>query len=272
MTPFRIETPETPAEAHRLLARPGAMALGGGTDLLLDLESGRAEASTLVSLRKLPFRSVGWEGDTLRIGATAPLARVEAVPGLSDRIPGLATAVGAVGSPALRQRATLGGNLVRCAPTSDLLPILIALEATVEIGGPAGARSIPVEELGEGSRRTRLAPGELLQSIRVPAAPSAYLWQRVRPAHDISQVGVAVARTGAGRWAIAVGGVQPMAIRLRRAEESLQGRGPSEAQIEEAADRAAADAPFGTDRRATETYRRQLLRVLVGRAVRQVGP
>ncbi len=271
MDPFRWVAPESVDEAYRLLAVPGAVALGGGTDLLLDLESGRAEATTLVSLRKLPLRFVRWEGAELRIGATAPLSEVESVAGLSGRIPGLATAVRAVGSPALRHRATLGGNMARCAPTSDLLPVLIALGATAEIGGPSGPRATPVEAFAEGSRRPRLRPGELLTSVRVPAAPSAYLWQRVRPAHDISQVGVAVAR-GPSRppWTIAVGGVLPRPMRLGRAEAALRSEVPGDAEIAEAAEVAAGEASFGTDRRASEAYRRTLLRALVGRAVRAV--
>ncbi|MGI0053398.1 MAG: FAD binding domain-containing protein, partial [Thermoplasmata archaeon] len=215
MSGFRVAVPSTVLEAQRLLSTPGSLPIAGGTDLLLDLESGRAEAGLLVSLRRLPYRTVRWEDGELRIGSTAPLAEVARAPGLPDRIPGLATAIAAVGSPALRNRATLGGNLVRSASASDLIPILIALGATVQIDGPSGRRATPVEEFGAGSRRPRLGAGELLAEVRVPAAPSAYLWQRVRPVNDISQVGVAAARHPDGAWALAVGGIVPGAARLR---------------------------------------------------------
>jgi carbon-monoxide dehydrogenase medium subunit len=135
-----------------------------------------------------------------------------------------------------------------------------------------GAREIPMEEFGVATRRTSLRPTELVESVHLPpAAASQYLWQRVRPANDISQVGVAVARVpedGSSRWRVALGGVAPKPSRIPEAEALLVSPAPTEVEIELAAQEAARRAPFVTDKRATETYRRRLVAVLVRRAVR----
>lgn len=273
---FELLTPETPEEAIRLLGAgpPGSrVVLAGGTDLLFDLDRPTGEApSHVLSLRKLPWRELRWEEQALAVGSTLPLSEVEREPRVRDRIPGLYTAILAVGSRPLRHRATLGGNLARAAPASDLLPILLALEATVHLVGSSGPRSIPVGRFVRGSRRTELAPDELIRSVTIPIAPSTYLWQRVRPANDISQVGVAVARPPGGGWRIAVGGVQPSPQRLPSAESKLsEPSRPADAQIEAAAEEAARVAPFPSDKRATEEYRRRIVRVLVDRAIRAVA-
>ncbi|HEV2317923.1 MAG TPA: FAD binding domain-containing protein [Thermoplasmata archaeon] len=267
---FELAVPETEAEAFEFLAgagAPPAAALAGGTDLLLDVEYGRVDAARLVSLRRLPWRFVQWGESSVRIGSTAPLASLESDPELRRRIPGLHTAVGAVGGYALRHRATLGGNLARCAPASDLLPVLLALECTVELVGPAGSRELELGKFLIGSRRTALGPSELIRSVTVPARPCAYLWQRVRPANDISQVGVAAARRPDGAWTLAVGGIVPCPRGFPEAAGLLHGPSPGRAEIRAAADRASREAPFSTDKRATESYRRRLVAVLVERAV-----
>jgi CO/xanthine dehydrogenase FAD-binding subunit len=272
--PFELVVPGSPEEAFELLRRspPGGTAvLAGGTDLLLDLEQGRLAPRRVLSLRRLGWATKRWMPDGLEIGSTLPLSELEADPGVRERLPGLVEAVSTVGSRALRNRATLGGNLARSAPASDMLPILLALGATVELVGPAGARTLSVEEFVRGSRRTALAPEELVRCLRVPPAPSTYVWQRVRPANDVSQVGVAVARVGDGGWRIAVGGVLPIARRLGAAEAHLVGRSPAPESIRSAAGSAAEAAPFPTDKRASEEHRRRVVRALVERAVRALG-
>jgi CO/xanthine dehydrogenase FAD-binding subunit len=271
---FTLATPATAAEALRLLAaRPEETAvLAGGTDLLFDLEEGVNPPRQVISLRRLPWRAVRWDGPRLTIGALAPLSDIEVDAGVRRRLPALAKAVHAVGSIALRHRATLGGNLGRSSPTSDLIPLLLVLEAKLRLVSVEGRRELPVDAFVRGSRRTALAPGELIESVTVPdPLASDYLWQRVRLANDISQVGVAVARSGtAPEWRIALGGVSPRAIRLPTAEKLLGQGLPAPLALELAAQEAAQRAPFLTDKRATESYRRRLVYVLVKRAVASV--
>lgn len=248
----------------------GEMAvLSGGTDLLLDLDQGRIDPKQLLSLRKLPWRYFRWEGPSLVIGSTLPLRALELDPQVQRRLPGLWEAIRDVGSPALRTRATMGGNLGRGSPASDLLPILLALDARVRIVGPSGVREHPVDMVLQESRRTTLGPAELIESVILPAsAPSTYLWQRVQPVNDISQVGVAAAFVPeAPHWRIALGGLQPRARRMSEAEAVLRSARPTHFEMELAAQEAARRAEFVSDKRATESYRRRLVTVLVRRAI-----
>ncbi|EQD42574.1 Molybdopterin dehydrogenase, FAD-binding domain protein, partial [mine drainage metagenome] len=147
MTEFDLVAPRSVDEALAALraAGPdGAAVLAGGTDLLLDLDEGRQRPRRVVSLRHLPWRTLDWTGPSLTIGSTLPLRALETDPDLVARFPGLAQAVRAVGSVALRHRATLGGNVVRAAPASDLVPVLLTLDAEVEVVGPRGSRRVPI--------------------------------------------------------------------------------------------------------------------------------
>jgi CO/xanthine dehydrogenase FAD-binding subunit len=265
--PFRFVAPTTSAEVFRHAREEGAVLLAGGSDLLHDIDFGFARPRVVVGLGRLPWRECAWNGELLTVGSTLPLSGLEDAPGLAERIPGLYTAVRAVGSRTLRHRATLGGNLGRSSPASDLTPVLLALEATVLLASSEGERTVPIDAFLRGPRTTELRPGELIRSISVPARPSVFLWQRVRPAQDISQVGVAVARHPGGRWAIALSGFPPRPIRSGAAEARLAGPAPSPEAIAAAAELAVEEAPFSTDRRASDEYRRRVVRVLLARAV-----
>jgi CO/xanthine dehydrogenase FAD-binding subunit len=276
MQPFSFVQPSTTDEALAALRHgdPGeTVVLAGGTNVLLDLDDRRIAPRQIVSLRHLPWKTLAWSGDSLRIGSTLPLRTLELDPDLRHRIPGLWQAVRAVGSVALRHRATIGGNLGRSAPASDLVPILLALDAEVDLVGIQGERALSVDRFVRSSRTTALERGELIRSVAIPEArPSAFLWQRVRPANDISQVGVAVAYSPSGKnWRIAVGGVVPRPVLLPEAERLLSGPSPGPAELRAAAQEAAIRVPFTTDRRATEEYRRQLVATLLARAVRAAG-
>jgi CO/xanthine dehydrogenase FAD-binding subunit len=271
---FSLVRPTSVDEALRLLSDPvggPSVALAGGTDLLLDLDDGHLTAGRVVSLDRLPWKTLAWEGPTMVVGATLPLARLAADPTVRRKAPGLATAIDAVGSLALRHRATLGGNVGRAGPASDLLPILLAMGATVRLVDRSGRREVLLDQFLRGSRATHLRPGELIEAVAIPEAPvSAYVWQRVRPANDVSQVGVAVARSGDDpRWSVALGGILPVPRRMPEAEAALRSRTPSAAEVSDAAEAAAAHAPFVSDKRASEAYRRRLVAVLVRRAVEQ---
>jgi len=253
---------------------PGEVAvLAGGTDLLFALDSAKSTTRRVISLRHLPWRTVDWNGPVLTVGSTLPLRALERDPEVARQHPGLFQAIRAVGSVQLRHRATLGGNLGRAAPASDLLPVLLAQDAEVDLIGPAGARSLPVDRFLTGANRTELRSGELIRSVRFPEPrPSAYLWQRVRPANDISQVAVAAAFSPSEeRWRLAVGGIPPRAARLPEAEAMLTSPHPPEAEVRRAAEWTSGHLTIVTDRRASEEYRRHLVGTLLGRAVRSVA-
>jgi xanthine dehydrogenase FAD-binding subunit len=270
--PFRLETPETPEAAVRMLADAAegtVTVVAGGTDLLLDLDAGRTDPSTVLSLRRLPWAGISWSDTGVRIGSLRSLRDVELSNEVVSGLPGLHEAVRAVGSVPLRRQATLGGNIVRGSSASDLLPILLALEAKIGLFGPEGARVVALDELLDRPRRPRLRPGELLAWIDLPrVSPSAFAWQRVRPANDISQVSVAAARSRDGTgWRIALGGVPGVPRRLPEVEQLLNAPLPSDAAIEAAGARTEQVAPFGSDRRASAPYRLRVAGVLARRAI-----
>jgi CO/xanthine dehydrogenase FAD-binding subunit len=273
VAPFDVVAPSTPDEAIAQLRAGGpaeAVVLAGGTDLLFDLEDERIAPRRIVSLRRLPWRTLDWNGSTLTIGSTLPLRSLENDDGVRASFPGLFTAVRAVGSVALRHQATIGGNLGRSAPASDLVPMLLALDAEVDLVGPKGERRLSVDRFVVGSRQTALEPGELIRSVRCPEArPSAYVWQRVRPFRDISQMAVAVAFSPSSRrWRVAVAGFPPRPLLVPEAEESLGSQlVPAEAELERAANVLATRAPIVADKRASEAYRRQIVHPLFRRAV-----
>jgi len=275
MPPFDFVTPSSvdAAIAELRTGAPGEVTvLAGGTDVMFDLDGGKSAPRRVVSLRRLPWRTVDWNGPVLTVGSTLPLRSLERDPELPRQHPGLLQAIRAVGSVQLRHRATLGGNLGRAAPASDLIPVLLALDAEVDVVGPTGARSLSVDQFIRGARSTALVSGELIRSVRFPEPrPSAYLWQRVRPANDISQIAVAAAYSPSDhRWRLAVGGIPPRASRVPEAEEMLGTAAPTEAATRAAAERAARHLTIVTDRRASEEYRRHLVETLVERAVRAV--
>jgi len=272
---FSLVTPPSvdAAVAELATSAPGeVVVLAGGTDLMFDLEFARAAPKRVISLRRLPWRTLDWNGPVLTVGSTLPLRSLEQDPEVARRHPGLLEALRAVGGVPLRHRATLGGNLGRAAPASDLLPVLLALDAEVDLVGPHGARTLSVDRFLVGSRRTALGTGELIRAVRFPEPrPSAYLWQRVRPANDISQIAAAAARSPAdGQWRLAVGGIPPRAVRLADAEVALPSATPPPEEVRRAAEQAARMLPIVADRRASEEYRRHLVATLIERAVGDV--
>ena len=148
------------------------------------------------------------------------------------------------------------------------------LDAEVGLVGPRGDRWLSVDRFVRASRRTALEPDELIRSVRVrEPRPSAYLWQRVRPANDISQIAAAAAYTPTAQaWSVAVGGVSPRPLLLPRAAHLLGPGVPSPDALHAAAETAKEEVANVGDRRASEEYRRRLIGTLVERTVRAAWP
>ena len=183
--------PSTAEEAVAALAGPGrAVALAGGTDLLPDLEDGRASADRIVSLTRLPWSTLGRPDGRLRIGSTLPMRTLERDPHLQRDLPGLYTALRSVGSVPLRHRATVGGNLARGSPASDLLPILLALDAQIDLIRRGDAAGPPSRSSCVHRGRSTSAPGNSSKRSRSR-------WRHSRPMFG-SGSGL---RTTSPRWA-----------------------------------------------------------------------
>jgi CO/xanthine dehydrogenase FAD-binding subunit len=267
-------------------AHPDALVLAGGTDLMVEVnEAHRSLAGdeTVVAVNRVAELRA-WSVDTptrlVRLGAGVTYAEL-ARPPLSDLLPALGQAARTVGSPQIRNAATLGGNLATCSPAGDGLPVLAALDAVVELLGPDGSRSMPVGEFMTGVKRTARRPGELLTAVTVPLLDGwqGYAKVGVRNAMVIAIAGACVAVDTPGRSVrIALGSVAPTIVRAPEAEAFADaavdwdaGAASDDVVTRFAALAAAAARPID-DHRASAAYRRRAVEVLAGRLLRRAFP
>ncbi|MDJ1136081.1 FAD binding domain-containing protein [Streptomyces iconiensis] len=203
-----------------LSAVPAAVPVAGGTDLMADVNSGQLRPGALVGLGRIS-EIRGWEyqdGHAV-LGAGLTHARMGR-PDFAALIPALAAAARAAGPPQIRNAGTLGGNVVSAAPTGDALPVLAALEATLSIAGPEGARrELPVSHLL--ANVDMLRPSEVVGYVRVPLlhAPQTFLkaTSRTGPSRALASVAVVLDPMRRG-VRCAVGAVAPMPLRPLEAE------------------------------------------------------
>jgi carbon-monoxide dehydrogenase medium subunit len=221
-------------------------------------------------------RQVGdGNGNGLRIGAAATARELELSPALRGAYLAIAESAAMVGSLQIRNLATVGGNLCNAAPSADMAPPLVALEAQAVIAGPKGQRRVPMAEFFTGVRQTVLAPNEMLIELVVPP-PGAhsggqYLRHTPRRELDIAVVGVASQLTIAdGRCTkarIALASVAPTPVRATAAERSLEGQAVTPEAIERAAGLAIEAAKPIDDQRGSIEFRKHLVRVLTRRTL-----
>jgi CO/xanthine dehydrogenase FAD-binding subunit len=271
-----------PSSWHEALAiraeRPDALPIAGGTDVMVELNFDRRRPAALLDLTRvdeLREWTVG-DGGTVRLGAGVPYARVIAE--LGDRLPGLAMAARTVGSPQIRVRGTVGGNLGSASPAGDAHPPLLAAGAEVELASAArGTRRVPVADFFTGVKRNVLAPDELIAAVLVPTAagPQQFCKVGTRNAMVIAVSAFALAlhpdRQAVGTG---IGSAAPTPRRAPEAEELLAGeldwaaRRPLPEGLARAfGERVAAAAAPIDDVRGTAAYRRHSLAVLARRAV-----
>ncbi len=209
-----VTRPTTLADV--LAADPSATFVAGGTDVLVEMNAGRAPSALVDLSRVAELAAVHDDGEVVRIGATVTYTRV--IEELGDRLPGLAMACRTIASRQIRNRGTLGGALALRDPTSDALAALLAAEALVELTSTAGLRTVGVDAV-------KLGRGEVLTAILVPVAdgPVAYAKAGMRNAMARAICGVAVALSPARRR-VAIGVVGARAARAREAEALLEER------------------------------------------------
>jgi CO/xanthine dehydrogenase FAD-binding subunit len=214
-------------------------------------------------------------GPTLTIGAGVTCATLERSP-FTEIVPALAQAARTVGSPQIRNAATIGGNLGTASPAGDLLPALSALDATVVCEQANGARAVSVHDFLVGPKRNALEPPELITAIRVPVflGGQEFLKVGTRNAMVIAVANVAVVAgtdvRGHGDVRVALGSVGPTVIRARAAEQWFAARGFDPAAIDEFAGRVAAEARPIDDQRSTADYRRHAIGVCTTRAAQRI--
>jgi CO/xanthine dehydrogenase FAD-binding subunit len=291
--------PSTWDEALRLRAdHPDALPVHGGTDVMVDLNFDRRRPAALLDLTAIPELAT-WSvspgdpdggttgrGGVVRLGAGVPYRRI--IDELGDRLPGLAMAARTVGSPQIRNRGTVGGNLGSASPAGDAHPPLLAAGASVELASVRGTRVVPVNDFYTGVKRSVLAPDELIAAIRIPVAvgPQQFAKVGTRNAMVIAVCSVAVALdpvagaggAGGGAVGVAIGSAAPTPRRCPDAEGLLAGElagrrlWRSRAALPEGLMVRFGELVAGTavpidDVRGSAAYRRHALGVLARRAL-----
>jgi carbon-monoxide dehydrogenase medium subunit len=284
MTPFELAEPQTVEEAVGLLdpedgtVRP----LSGGTALMLMMKAGVFHPTRLISLRKVGGLSgiaAGADG-SLTIGAMTPLAALEHSAEVAKLAPVIIRTMRRLANVRVRNVATVGGALAHGDPHMDLPPVLLALGASVTAVSPTGERALKVEDLLTGYYETALEKNELIAAITIPAQGArraAYIKFTAGSAEDWPAVGVAISVDAAGdtlRDAIVVASAATTkATRLTGAEAALNdargGARIDDAALKRAGDAGATEAEIISDVRGSVAYKRELIRVHIGRAVRQ---
>ena len=283
MRDFEYHAPATLQEALDLLSTHSetARVLAGGTDLMLMLTDRVVAPEHVIDIKGVPeVTRYEWSGDgALTIGATTLFRQLETDPQVIDRFPGLSEAASEVGSWQIRNMGTVGGNLCTASPSAEIGPILLALDAEVEIAGPKGRRTVPIGQFHTGVRRTVLEPDELLLEVRIPAPKgrtgSNYIKLKERQKMDIAFVGVASVvelEPGDGvvkQARIVLGAVAVTPIHAEQAEAKLRGKRLTDELVVEAGRLAAEAAKPISDIRASADYRRSMVDVLTQRTLRQ---
>jgi CO/xanthine dehydrogenase FAD-binding subunit len=266
--------PRSVEEAVEAMGSPGAQALAGGTDFMVEVNGGHRRPSTVVALRRVSDLK-GWrrDGEWLWLGAGLTYTEMLTAD-FASAAPALAHAARTVGSPQIRNAGTVGGNLGTASPAGDTLPVLAALSAQVEVVGARGRRSVPFGEFVTGPKRTSLAPGEIVAGVRIPVRRGHQEFRKVgvRNAMVISVASVAFAvDEAAGTVAVGLGSVGPVPLRAPEAEAWLAAqadwsRRSAPVELVEFGRLVAQAARPIDDHRGTAAYRAHAVAVLAQRA------
>src|SRR5690349_24635476 len=265
-------------DAVKALAASAGLAkvLSGGTDLLVQLKSGRVRPEVIVDTKRIPgLIGIREEGDKFVIGAATPGIMISADERLTRAYPGIVEGVDLIGSTQIQGRCSIAGNLCNASPAADSVPPVIAARATAVVAGPNGRREVPVESIVTGPGQTSLQKGELVIEFHIPKPKSrqsdAYLRFIPRTEMDIAVVGCAVNVTlDAGGTCtdarVVLGAVAPTQLVVEDAAKALIGHKLDDATLQ-ALDKAAQAAckPI-TDKRGTIEYRTKIAGVLARRA------
>jgi CO/xanthine dehydrogenase FAD-binding subunit len=261
-------------------AHPDAVAIAGGTDVMVDLNFDRGRPPAILDLGRVrELEGFEREDGGLLLGARITYTQV--IEWLGELAPGLAIASRTVGSPQIRNRGTVGGNLGSASPAGDAHPPLLAAKAEVEVASVRGSRRLPVAEFFLGPKRSALAPDELVAAVRLPAAAGPQQFAKIGPRNAMVIAVCSLAleldpvrrRVGTG-----IGSAGPTPLVAGEAERFLEGvldaeglwesRGPlGEPAVGRFAELVAAAARPIDDVRGSAAYRRHALGVLARRAL-----
>jgi carbon-monoxide dehydrogenase medium subunit len=276
--PSEYFRPSTVDEAVGILNRYDGKAriLAGGTDLMTEKDP---TVEALIDVSQLELDYIRTNGDGMKVGAATTFADIAASPMLSNGPFGvLAEAARQMGTPQIRNMATIGGNICAAVPCADSAPPLLVLGATLGIANPDGVKSVGIGDFFVDARETELSADEMLIEIRLPKLPPRTFTSFIKKGRvavaDLALVNVAVCLTLAEDGAcqnvrIALGSVAPIPMRAKEAEAMLEGKQADTKLLEEVAKQASEDIKPISDVRASAEYRSILSRVIVEEAFRE---
>jgi xanthine dehydrogenase FAD-binding subunit len=281
----RYVRPGSLDEAVEILRAGNVTVLAGGTDLMPQTNAGRVRfAPVLMNVKRVPeLRGIMEEGGVVRIGALVTITELHESALVRERLNLLWQACDHFASDQIRNAATVGGNVCNASPAGDTLVPLLALDANVVLASkPDGAvamRKVPLNGFFTGPGRTARKPSELLAAIEVPLPPKGFVGEfykhGTRPGLDISAIAIAagavLTKNVLTNVRVAFGAVAPTPIRAPRTEAALEGKGVDGATLEAAAEAALAEIHPISDVRASEWYRRELVRNMLKRVLSHVG-
>jgi carbon-monoxide dehydrogenase medium subunit len=276
----KLVRPQTMDEALSEREQHGndALPIAGGQSLLVMLRNKLIDPQVLLDLEPLgELRGLQRQGQAVSIGAMTTFFELLSSTEVRSAIPILAQAAANVGSTAIRNLGTIGGNLCHNEPGADLPPALLALNASVELRSRKATRKVALTEFFRGFFETAVAPEEILLRVEIPALPrgahAAYVKHSISP-EDLAIAGVAVVlipdeknADAAREVRIGLGGVAPVPLRAQKAEAALNGNALTADTIRAAAEIAASEAEPMSDPHASADYRRKMVKVLVRRAI-----
>lgn len=280
MPNLSFSAPTSVDEAVRMLAGSTGLAkpLSGGTDLLVQLRSGRMRPDAIIDIKRIPgLIGIREESDKFVVGAATPGSMVFESAAMQRAWPGIVEGLDLIGSEQIQGRASLAGNLCNASPAADSVPAMIAARATCVIAGPGGRRTAPVEAIVTGPGRTSLEKGEFIVEFHIPKPKphqsDAYLRFIPRSEMDIAVVGCGVNVTLDGDGActdarVVLGAVAPTQVIVEDAAAALVGHrldDATNAALDAAVQRAC--KPI-TDKRGTIEYRTKVAGVLARRAAK----
>ncbi len=285
MGPFEYLEPLSIEEAVSLLKKYGnkARVLAGGTDLVPLMKEKTIRPEYVISIGRIAgLDYIRFDGEKgLRIGALTPIRSIEQSPQLQPKFGLICQAASQLASIAVRNVATVGGNLCNASPSADTASALLVLSATTKLVSTAGERMVPLEDFFIGPGATALKTDELLTELQIPSPPAhtagVYIKYTTRGGEELALIGVAALLTldaGDGTCTdakVALGAVAPTPIRARGAEGVLKGKKIDQGLIEKAAQTAADESSPIDDIRGSAEYRREMLKVFARDAIRQAA-
>jgi carbon-monoxide dehydrogenase medium subunit len=276
-----IETPRHLFEAYERLAAGATRPIAGGTDIMVSIngELGPIPKRMLDLSRIEELRGISLHEGSLVLGARTTYTEIRRSALCREHLPALVEAAATIGAAQIQNRGTLGGNIANASPAGDTLPILLAADATILVGGQRGERSVAAAEFFTAYRKTALAPDELILQVQFPVPPGREVRFRkvgTRRAQAISKVVMALAwedfgSTGWQNVRVALGSVAATPIRAHATEAILEGAHPTPQVADLAAETLAGELQPIDDVRSTADYRRMVSARILHRLLRDAG-